>query len=117
MEREHGRGIPRGKEIRRISDARMAYTYILKTKDGSYYIGSTNDIKLRILQHQNGQVPSTKYRRPLEPIFVQEFLTKSDAQTFEYRIKNWKSRKLIESLINKSKENIISTFTAPSSIG
>lgn len=31
------------------------YMYILECSDGSYYVGSTNDIELRLQQHQNGE--------------------------------------------------------------
>ena len=40
---------------------------ILKSgPDGQYYVGSTNDLRPRIQEHQKGQCNSTKARRPLE---------------------------------------------------
>ena len=42
------------------------YTYILQSiKDGNNYAGYTKDLNLRFEQHQNGEVDSTKHRRPL----------------------------------------------------
>jgi putative endonuclease len=44
----------------------MWYVYILwSTIDNKIYVGSTNDLKRRFLQHNNGEVESTKGRRPL----------------------------------------------------
>ena len=44
----------------------MYFTYVLRSqKDGNNYSGFTKDLDLRMKQHQQGQVPSTKPRRPL----------------------------------------------------
>jgi putative endonuclease len=56
------------------------YTYILHSlKDGKNYAGYTQDLKLRFKQHQDGLVPSTKDRRPLELIYFEACLNQSDA--------------------------------------
>jgi len=45
----------------------MWYVYILKSEtDGNLYIGSTNDLKRRIHQHNIGEVASTKPRVTIE---------------------------------------------------
>ncbi|MFA6099808.1 MAG: GIY-YIG nuclease family protein [Patescibacteria group bacterium] len=90
----------------------MAFTYILLTAGETYYIGSTNDIDERLKEHQNGRVKSTKSKLPVKLVYLEKFDTRAEAQKQEYRIKRWKSRKLIESLIRKSPNNL-----APSSIG
>ena len=66
----------------------------------SYYIGSTNNLKQRLEYHQKGRVRSTKNKLPFSLCFSKEFRTRSEAQSFEYKIKKWKSRKAIERLIN-----------------
>ena len=44
----------------------MWYAYILKSdKDGKLYVGSTDDLKRRIGEHNAGQCQSTRQRRPL----------------------------------------------------
>jgi putative endonuclease len=41
------------------------YIYVLGSlKDGKMYTGFTKDIKLRYEQHEMGQVPSARHRRP-----------------------------------------------------
>ena len=45
----------------------MWYVYILKSGlDGQLYVGSTNDLRRRIQEHQNGQCKSTRGRIPLD---------------------------------------------------
>ncbi len=44
----------------------MWYVYILKSSvDNNLYIGSTNNIKYRLIQHNTGKVDSTRSRKPL----------------------------------------------------
>ncbi|MBI2831654.1 MAG: GIY-YIG nuclease family protein [Chloroflexi bacterium] len=44
----------------------MWYVYILRsTIDKNLYVGSTNDIRHRLSQHNSGEVDSTKSRAPL----------------------------------------------------
>ncbi|MDD5223219.1 MAG: GIY-YIG nuclease family protein [bacterium] len=38
----------------------MWYVYILKDRNGAIYIGSTNDLKRRLKEHQAGNCYSTK---------------------------------------------------------
>ena len=52
----------------------MAYTYILKCNDGSYYTGSTKNLGLRLMQHQQGfGANHTKKRLPVLLVYVETF--------------------------------------------
>lgn len=56
------------------------YTYILQSeKDGNKYTGFTKNLKLRFQQHNNGEVQSTKHRRPFKLIYYEACLSKADA--------------------------------------
>lgn len=56
------------------------YVYILKSlKDSNNYAGYTQNLKLRFEQHQNGQVVSTKHRRPLKLIYFETCINQEDA--------------------------------------
>lgn len=48
------------------------YTYVLRSEvDGKLYIGSTNDLKRRFREHNNGEEKSTKVRAPFELIYFE----------------------------------------------
>lgn len=68
----------------------MAWTYILQCADGSYYVGSTNDIDARLHQHQNGTGANhTKRRRPVELVSAAELDTVDEAYAWEKRVQGW----------------------------
>ena len=43
----------------------MWYVYILKMADSEYYVGSTNDLKRRMVEHSQGREVATKWRLPV----------------------------------------------------
>ncbi len=77
------------------------FTYILKsTYRGQFYIGSTQNLKARIIKHNSGQNKSTKEGIPWVLVYHEEYETRSDAYRREKEIKSKKSRKYIENLLN-----------------
>ena len=67
----------------------MFYVYLLKSlKDNRSYVGYTQDLEARLKRHNNGQVKSTKNRRPFALLHKEEFETIKDAKARE---KWWKS--------------------------
>lgn len=76
-----------------------AWVYILQCTDGSYYVGQTVNLEMRIAQHQAGEGSDwTKRRLPVELVFSQEMPDKDSAFQAERQIKNW-SRAKKEALI------------------
>ena len=79
----------------------MFTTYILQSeKDGRYYIGSTNDIRKRLVKHNKGYSKYTKNRGSFKIVHHEDFDTRSKAQKREYYLKSLKSRSALEKLIN-----------------
>lgn len=69
----------------------MFYVYVLKSKkDKKFYIGFTPDLRLRLQKHNNGKVPSTSYRRPLELIYYEAYKDKETAIRREKQLKSGK---------------------------
>lgn len=83
------------------------YVYILKCSDKSYYIGVSNDMERRLMEHNSGlNIECYTYsRRPLEVVFVTEFNDINQAITFEKQVKGW-SRKKKEAIINNRWEDL-----------
>lgn len=66
----------------------MFYVYILKSKvDSNLYIGSTNDLKRRLSEHNNKEVHSTKSRVPFELRYYESFYKEMDARKREFSLK------------------------------
>ena len=78
--------------------------YILKCADGSYYVGSTKNLELRIAQHQSGKGSRyTSGRLPVELVYGEEYDKVADAYAREKQVQNW-SRAKREALINGNVE-------------
>ena len=66
----------------------MYYVYLLRSKrDNKLYIGYTQKLRVRLEQHNNGEVLSTKSRRPLEVIYVEGYKSILDAKKREKNLK------------------------------
>ena len=78
----------------------QGYMYILRCADDSYYTGSTNDIELRIQQHQNGEGANhTRKRLPVELIYYEQYDRIDNAFYREKQVQGW-SRQKKEALVN-----------------
>ena len=65
------------------------YVYILLTENNTLYCGYTDDVKKRFKEHLSGKgAKYTRANKPVRILYTKEFLTKSDAQKEEYRIKH-----------------------------
>ncbi|MBI5222190.1 MAG: GIY-YIG nuclease family protein [Candidatus Magasanikbacteria bacterium] len=73
--------------------------YILSCSNGRYYIGSTSNLDRRLLEHKTGRVLSTKNILPVRLVFPQKFASIRTARTIEYRLKQKKSRTIIDKII------------------
>jgi putative endonuclease len=82
----------------------MAWIYILKCADASYYVGSTKNLELRILQHESGKGSRyTAGRLAVERVYGEEYDRIADAYSREKQIQNW-GRAKREALINGNVE-------------
>jgi len=62
----------------------MFYLYILGSqKDKNIYIGSTNNLRKRLEEHNSGKVSSTKSRTPLELLYYEAYKTEQEARDRE----------------------------------
>ena len=72
----------------------MFWVYILRCSDGSYYTGHTDNLDVRMHQHETSKEDSyVSSRRPFELIWSQTFETRELALASERQIKGWSRRK------------------------
>ena len=70
------------------------WVYILRCSDGSYYTGHTDNLELRLAQHQSGALPGySSTRLPVSLVFNQAFVTREEALVSERQIKGWSRAK------------------------
>jgi putative endonuclease len=73
------------------------YVYILECADNSFYIGVTNNVGRRFIEHQSGVHESsyTFSRRPLKLVYCKQFRSPVKAIDYEKQLKGWsKAKKL-----------------------
>lgn len=77
------------------------HTYILKYRDGSYYVGISRQLTERIEKHNNGSgAKYTKYRRPVKLVWQEKYGSMAMAMRRENEIKKWshaKKKRMISS--------------------
>ncbi len=83
------------------------YVYVLESsKDGSRYIGYTNNLKRRIKEHNAGYNFSTEFRRPFKLIYFEGCLNQNDAKRRESYLKTTQGRRFLGlRLINSKRSN------------
>ena len=66
----------------------MYYVYVLKSLvDENLYIGSTNDLRRRLKEHNDCKVKSTKSRVPLELKYYEAYTSENEAKHREWNLK------------------------------
>jgi putative endonuclease len=67
------------------------YVYILECVDGSLYVGCTNNLERRLVEHNQskGGAHYTKIRRPVVLKYSETFAALGDARRREAEIKRW----------------------------
>jgi len=66
----------------------MFYVYILKLNNDTFYIGFTENLKVRYREHFLGRVIATKKFRPLSLVYYSAFTNKVKALNFEKYLKS-----------------------------
>ena len=78
----------------------MYYVYVLQSrKTKKHYIGYTNNLERRLVEHNSGRTKSLKKHVPLEIIRVEEYSSYREARVRELEIKSYKSGEAFKNLI------------------
>ncbi len=73
---------------------------LLSEKDSQFYIGFTNNVRRRLIEHNAGKNISTAKRRPLGLIYYEAHLSKSDAMRRERYFKTAKGKITLKTVMN-----------------
>jgi predicted GIY-YIG superfamily endonuclease len=72
----------------------VSWLYLLRCADGSLYVGSTDDLELRLRRHNEGRGSAfTAQRRPVTLAYSESYATRSDARRREAQLKRWTTAK------------------------
>jgi putative endonuclease len=82
--------------------SKYCYVYVLRSlKDNQFYVGLTKDLPVRVQQHNNGLVTSTKKRVPFEIVYWEGCLNESDAAQREKYLKSGWGKRDIKSRLRR----------------
>lgn len=85
-----------------VRDQESWYTYVLKSlKDGKIYTGSTNNLRKRFKQHNDGLASSTRGRRPLELIYYEMCKNEIDARSRELFLKSGMGKRYLKNRLKR----------------
>ena len=76
----------------------MFWVYILQNSKGRFYIGQTDNLELRVANHNRTDKVAGKYTRkngPWELVWHEAHQSRAAAMAREIRIKSWKSARNI----------------------
>ena len=84
----------------------MFYVYILRCDNQSFYVGLTDNLERRVLQHQNKESFHTKRYPSIKLVYSEKFDKRTAAEKREQQLKKW-SRAKKEALINDEMDELI----------
>ncbi|MBU1036832.1 GIY-YIG nuclease family protein [Patescibacteria group bacterium] len=79
------------------------YVYVLiSLKDKRFYVGYSRYLNQRLKQHSNGEVISTRNRRPLKLLHYECFINEQDAKAREVFLKSGFGRNQLKSALKRT---------------
>ncbi len=83
------------------------YVYIMSSKSGVLYIGATNDLERRVLEHKKGLFDGfTKKYRVTRLVYVEEFDGPSDMVARERQLKGWTRKRKLQLIHRQNPEMV-----------
>jgi putative endonuclease len=75
----------------------MYFVYVLESlKDRGWYIGFTEDVHRRLIDHNSGKNYSTSQRRPMRLIYYEAYMEKMDALGREKFLKSGSGHRFLK---------------------
>ncbi len=70
-----------------MNEEAVIWVYVIRSREGKYYTGITNDIARRLKEHRSGASRSTRNYREIELVWTKTFKDRQAARTMEIVIK------------------------------
>ena len=77
---------------------------IQSLKDGRLYVGMSENVELRVTQHNKGMTISTRFYKPWKLLFVEEYATILEARKREKFLKAGSGKEYIKNWLRSSTE-------------
>jgi putative endonuclease len=91
--------LPAGRTGRRKKLWYLFYVYAIKSCERNYtYVGLTNDISRRLIEHNNGENRSTKAYRPFGLLYKEQFNNRAEARAREKYLKSGIGKEFLKNL-------------------
>ncbi len=91
---------------RLVDELYMYYTYAINSIERNYiYVGLTNYINRRLVEHNSGKNSTTRPYKPFELIYSKEFGTRSEARDHEKYLKSGVGKEFLKKLRNDISED------------
>ena len=89
-------------QVVKVRQIMFYYVYVLESiKNSSLYVGFTQDLRKRLLEHNRGLVFSTKPYKPWRIIHYEAYLDKRDAARREKYLKTNQSARLLRRMLKE----------------
>lgn len=76
-----------------------AHVYILRDSNGKLYVGSTDDLVRRMIQHSSGHTQTTRNMKNVQLVLQQEYSDLLTARRIERKLKNLKRKDYLEKIV------------------
>ncbi|HLX94746.1 MAG TPA: GIY-YIG nuclease family protein [Verrucomicrobiae bacterium] len=73
-----------------MSETILYQVYVIKNAAGKFYIGLSENVQVRLRQHNEGISQWTRNRGPWEPVWTSQQLSLTEARKLENRLKRQK---------------------------
>lgn len=79
----------------------MYFVYVLQSEtSGKYYVGMTDDVNRRLVEHNSGKTTSTRKCRPWKVVHTESFDDRQSAWKRERQIKSYKGGEAFKRLVH-----------------
>ena len=87
----------------------MFWVYVLELENGKKYIGQTNNLERRIMEHQSGKSPYTRKNKMKRLLYFEVCTSRSEAMKKEKFFKSGNGREWLKTKLAKGSTNTSGT--------